>query len=238
VIVSETRINFTAASANPLNRVMFYSPYGDQTDAPFGLQQDQVSSLFGHNHQVRGPFNSTAPLFARRPPSHTASCLHQSTKPIQTQPTKTNPTNQIKSPQDHKLRIFCRDRDPKVCEALRAAFRRWSERQAGWGKAQHSTPFKFRSAHGAAAGGGGPGAAARGGAGGGDGSGGRGEGVRASKRARSLNFSDNGAPPPAVVQQQQPQQQHAGQPPKQPALAAQQAAQHVDQRLFHSPIPE
>lgn len=33
---------------------MFYSPYGEQGDEPFGLRQDQVSSLFGHNHQVGG----------------------------------------------------------------------------------------------------------------------------------------------------------------------------------------
>ncbi|KAI8471968.1 MAG: hypothetical protein J3K34DRAFT_220944 [Monoraphidium minutum] len=143
VIVSETRINFTAASANPLNKVMFYSPHGDQDDEPFGLQQDQVSSLFGHNHQ------------------------------------------------DHKLRIFCRNRDPRTCEALRAAFRRWSERQAGWGKQQHSTPFKFKAAPGA--GGGGSGGA----------SGGGGE-ARANKRARSLTFGDGNGNGAAQQRQQQP----------------------------------
>ncbi|GBF87665.1 hypothetical protein Rsub_00376 [Raphidocelis subcapitata] len=181
VIVSETRINFTAASANPLNRVMFYSPYGDQGDAPFGLQQDQVSSLFGHNHQ------------------------------------------------DHKLRIYCRDRDPRVCEALRAAFRRWSERQAGWGRAQHSTPFKFRS--------GAPGAGALGGGSDCGGGGRRDDGARASKRARSLNFGlgEGGGSQPSSL----------------PALAAKQplaalaaagaggGAVHADQGLsLHSPIPE
>ncbi|KIY94337.1 hypothetical protein MNEG_13624 [Monoraphidium neglectum] len=153
--------------------VMFYSPYGDQGDEPFGLQQDQVSSLFGHNHQ------------------------------------------------DHKLRIFCRDRDPRTCEALRAAFRRWSERQAGWGRQQHSTPFKFKTA---ARGGGG---AANGGA---SANGGGGEG-RASKRARSLTFSDlnggggSGGGSSGGSQQQQQQ-------------ARQLAAAGADQRLFHSPIPE
>lgn len=131
VIVSETRVNFTADSANPLNRVLFYSQhyshsqqhhsqhqpsqqqqhhshqsFNNNDEAPtFGLRQDQVSSLFGHNHQ------------------------------------------------DHKLRVYCRDRCPRKCEALREAFRRWSSRQAGWGgAAQHSTPFKFRSAPQAATG--------------------------------------------------------------------------------------
>lgn len=81
--------------------------------------------------------------------------------------------------QDHKLRIYCRDRDPRTCEALRAAFRRWSERQAGWGKQQHSTPFKFK-------------AAPRGAAGDDGCDVGGGAEQRAPKRARALTFGEGG----------------------------------------------
>jgi hypothetical protein len=116
--------------------------------------------------------------------------------------------------QDHKLRIYCRNRDPRVCAAVRSAFRRWSERQAGWGRAQHSTPFKFRSAHGAGAGGGGL-------------AGGRGgcdeNGARASKRARSLNFGGGGGGGDGAAAAKA-------------ALAPSQ--QRGDQRPSHSPIPE
>ena len=105
--------------------------------------------------------------------------------------------------QDHKVRVYCRDRDPKKCAALRDAFRRWSARQAGWGRAQHSTPFKFRDGAGARGAAGAAGAAGGGVAGGGvagaggggaagaaagGGGGGGGAAPRAAKRARSLNF--------------------------------------------------
>jgi len=140
--------------------------------------------------------------------------------------------------QDHKLRIYSRDRDPKVCEAVRTAFRRWSERQAGWGRAQHSTPFKFRSGAAAAAGGG-AGANglehARGVAGGRD------EHARASKRARSLNFSD-GPSAAAGAAGVGVQVLGVGGQVKQAVAAMQQQQQQQgsqsDQRMSHSPIPE
>lgn len=118
--------------------------------------------------------------------------------------------------QDHKLRIYCKQRDPRVCAALRIAFRRWSERQAGWGKAQHSTPFKFRTGRGTNGGGAGD----NGDAGGGGRSVDNGEGGRATKRARSLNFGEGGGSQPSRQTQQQQQQ-----PPS-------------DNRMVYSPIPE